>query len=254
MGFRVGTELIVRDRNLHRKRLLALCALAPLMAGCSGATEMLQSDLLSRDAQWFSRTGRLFIRSVSIETPPLDPGQAGNGRRSRQRRRRLPGNGAGRGPADANAPDRRGGGAPPSTSGNGGARTYRMRRRARHRRARQCQPVQQSARRPGRGRDVFRGRARRHLHLYRGPADARSSAAPNRWRGRGRQSPRRRRNRARRDRSARFLAAGRGWTGSSSPPHRIAYSPPATLPRRAAARFGSRARALRAAPPASDRA
>jgi hypothetical protein len=41
------------------------------MAGCSGA-----SDLLSKDAEWFSRSGRLFIKSVSIETPPLTPNRA----------------------------------------------------------------------------------------------------------------------------------------------------------------------------------
>jgi hypothetical protein len=63
----------VPDGIFNRKRLLALCALAPLMAGCSGTAEMLQSDLLSKDAQWFQRSGRLFIRSVSIETPPLSP-------------------------------------------------------------------------------------------------------------------------------------------------------------------------------------
>jgi hypothetical protein len=63
----------VPDGIFNRKRLLAFCALAPLMAGCSGTTEMLQSDLLSKDAQWFQRSGRLFIRSVSIETPPLSP-------------------------------------------------------------------------------------------------------------------------------------------------------------------------------------
>jgi hypothetical protein len=45
-----------------------LLALAPLMAGCSGA-----SDLVSRDAEWFSRPGRLFIRNVSIDAPPLSP-------------------------------------------------------------------------------------------------------------------------------------------------------------------------------------
>ena len=28
---------------------------------------------MSRDADWFSRTGRVFIRNVSIETPPLSP-------------------------------------------------------------------------------------------------------------------------------------------------------------------------------------
>ena len=32
---------------------------------------MFSSDLLSKDAEWFSRPGRLFIRSISIETPPL---------------------------------------------------------------------------------------------------------------------------------------------------------------------------------------
>jgi len=34
---------------------------------------MFQSDLLSKDAEWFSRSGRLFIKNVSIETPPLTP-------------------------------------------------------------------------------------------------------------------------------------------------------------------------------------
>lgn len=41
---------------------------APLVSGCAGAP-----DLLSRDAEWFSRSGRLFIKNVSIETPPLTP-------------------------------------------------------------------------------------------------------------------------------------------------------------------------------------
>jgi hypothetical protein len=43
------------------------------MAGCSGGSSMFASDLLSKDAEWFSRSGRLFIRPVSIETPPLTP-------------------------------------------------------------------------------------------------------------------------------------------------------------------------------------
>jgi hypothetical protein len=48
--------------------MLALLLFAPLIAGCSGA-----SDLMSRDAEWFSRSGRLFIKNVSIDTPPLTP-------------------------------------------------------------------------------------------------------------------------------------------------------------------------------------
>jgi hypothetical protein len=61
----------VRDKYINRKRLLALFVLAPVIAGCSGASDMFSSDLLSRDAEWFSRSGRLFIRS--IEAPPLSP-------------------------------------------------------------------------------------------------------------------------------------------------------------------------------------
>jgi hypothetical protein len=47
---------------------LALLVLGPALAGCAGA-----SDLLSKDADWFSRSGRVFIRNVSIDTPPLTP-------------------------------------------------------------------------------------------------------------------------------------------------------------------------------------
>jgi hypothetical protein len=63
----------VRDNNAHRKPLLALLLVAPLVAGCAGAGDMFSSDLLSKDAEWFSRTGRLSISNVSIETPPLTP-------------------------------------------------------------------------------------------------------------------------------------------------------------------------------------
>jgi hypothetical protein len=34
---------------------------------------MFSSDLLSKDTEWFSRPGRLFIKNVSIEAPPLTP-------------------------------------------------------------------------------------------------------------------------------------------------------------------------------------
>src|ERR1700761_8890429 len=58
-----------------QKPLLALLVVAPVMAGCSGGSmsDMFSSDLLSKDAQWFSRTGRLSISNVSSEPPPLTP-------------------------------------------------------------------------------------------------------------------------------------------------------------------------------------
>lgn len=58
----------MRHHKQHFVRLWTLLALAPLITGCSGAT-----DLMSRDAEWFSRPGRLFIRNVSIDAPPLNP-------------------------------------------------------------------------------------------------------------------------------------------------------------------------------------
>jgi hypothetical protein len=60
----------VRYGKGHYRPFFTLLALAPLVAGCSGA-----SDLLSRDAEWFSRSGRLFIRNVSIDAPPLSADQ-----------------------------------------------------------------------------------------------------------------------------------------------------------------------------------
>jgi hypothetical protein len=55
-------------KSLHRKPLLALLLLAPAVAGCAGS-----QDLLSKDTEWFSRPGRLFIENVSISAPPLTP-------------------------------------------------------------------------------------------------------------------------------------------------------------------------------------
>ena len=62
--------MIVRHGRGHHGLLLTLLALAPLVAGCQSAT-----DLMSKDAEWFSRSGRLFIRNVSIDAPPLTPDQ-----------------------------------------------------------------------------------------------------------------------------------------------------------------------------------
>jgi hypothetical protein len=63
----------VRHDNLQRTALLVLL-LAPLMAGCAGVGgDMFSSDLLSKDADWFSRPGRVFVKNVSIDSPPLTP-------------------------------------------------------------------------------------------------------------------------------------------------------------------------------------
>ena len=108
----------MRDKNLHRKRLLALLLLGPLMAGCSGASNMFQSDLLSKDAEWFSRSGRLFIRSVSIETPPLSPDKPVMAEDLVSADGGCPGMAQPGAPADANALTNGAAGAPvPSTRG-----------------------------------------------------------------------------------------------------------------------------------------
>jgi len=63
----------VRNARLCRKGLIALLALAPIIAGCSSSIDQFQTEFLSKDAQWFQRSGRLFIRNVSIDAPPLTP-------------------------------------------------------------------------------------------------------------------------------------------------------------------------------------
>jgi hypothetical protein len=63
----------VRNATLCRNGLIALLALAPALAGCNGSLDQFQTEFMSKDAQWFQRSGRLFIRNVSIDAPPLTP-------------------------------------------------------------------------------------------------------------------------------------------------------------------------------------
>jgi hypothetical protein len=108
----------VRDKNAHRKRLLALLVFAPVIAGCSGASDMFSSDLLSKDAEWFSRSGRLFIRNVSIETPPLTPNKPVTAEDLVSAEGFCPGMAPPVGPADASALTDGAAGAPvPTTTG-----------------------------------------------------------------------------------------------------------------------------------------
>ncbi|UWU96018.1 hypothetical protein [Bradyrhizobium sp. CB1015] len=75
-----------------------MAAVAPLLAGCSGA-----SDLLSKDAEWFQKPGRLFIKNISIESPPLTPDKPVGAEDLVSADGACPGMAPPPGPADANA-------------------------------------------------------------------------------------------------------------------------------------------------------
>ena len=88
----------MRHQKLPGSLIIALAAVAPLVAGCSGGT-----DLLSRDAQWFNTPSRLFIRNISIESPPLTPEKPVGAEDLVSADGACPGMAAPPGPADANA-------------------------------------------------------------------------------------------------------------------------------------------------------
>ena len=104
----------MRHDNQHLGRLWLLLALAPLIAGCSGA-----SDLISRDAEWFSRPGRLFIRSISIDSPPLNPNTPVTAEDLVSAEGACPGMAPSGGPADAQALTDGPAGAPPAQPAGG---------------------------------------------------------------------------------------------------------------------------------------
>jgi hypothetical protein len=101
----------VRDGTIIRKPLLTLLLLGPVLAGCSGTP-----DWLSKDADWFSRSGRVFVRSVSIEAPPLSPDRAVTPDELVSADGACPGMAASGAGANALA-DGAAGGPPPSTTG-----------------------------------------------------------------------------------------------------------------------------------------
>ena len=87
-----------------------MLTLAPLVVGCSTA-----SDLISRDAEWFSRPGRLFIRN--IEAPPLSPDKPVTAEDMVSAEGYCAGMAPPGGPADANAATNGAAGPVPSTTG-----------------------------------------------------------------------------------------------------------------------------------------
>jgi hypothetical protein len=99
-------RFIVRDPNEKLTRVLIVILLTSVVAGCSG------SDLLSKDAEWFSRPQRLFIRSVSIDTPPLTPDKPITADDLVSAEGGCPGMTPPGGPADANASSDAAGAAP----------------------------------------------------------------------------------------------------------------------------------------------
>ncbi|HEY3792842.1 MAG TPA: hypothetical protein VGM09_13500 [Bradyrhizobium sp.] len=88
------------------------------MAGCAGGSvgDMFQSDLLSRDANWFSRTGRLVINNVSIDAPPLTPNKPVTADDLVTAEGYCAGMAPPAGPADANALTDNPAGAPPTAA------------------------------------------------------------------------------------------------------------------------------------------
>lgn len=97
----------MRHQKLPKSLIIALAAVAPLVAGCSG------TDLLSKDAQWFNTPSRLFIKSISIEAPPLTPDKPVTAQDLVSADGSCPGMAPAAGPADANASTS----APASTGG-----------------------------------------------------------------------------------------------------------------------------------------
>lgn len=98
--------------------MLALLLFAPMVAGCAASpSDIFSSDLLSKDAEWFSRSGRLFIKNVSIDTPPLTPDKPVTQADLVSADGACPGMASAGVPANANASSD-GAAAAPATSGN----------------------------------------------------------------------------------------------------------------------------------------
>jgi hypothetical protein len=90
----------VRHQKLPKSLIVALAAVAPLIAGCSGGADLLSS---AKDAEWFNKPSRLFIKNISIESPPLTPDKPVGAEDLVSADGACPGMAPPAGPADANA-------------------------------------------------------------------------------------------------------------------------------------------------------
>ena len=96
----MGNWFIVRHQKLPKSLIVALAAVAPLLAGCSGGTDLLSS---AKDAEWFNKPTRLFIKNISIESPPLTPDKPVGAEDLVSADGACPGMAPPPGPSDANA-------------------------------------------------------------------------------------------------------------------------------------------------------
>jgi hypothetical protein len=92
-----------------------LLAFAPLISGCTGAMPDLSSV---KDAEWFSRAGRLTIKNISIDAPPLTPNEPVRADDLVSADGACPGMPPPGGPTDANALTDGPAGAPPKSLGS----------------------------------------------------------------------------------------------------------------------------------------
>lgn len=90
----------MRHHKLPKSLIVVLAAVAPLIAGCSGGTDLLAS---AKDAEWFNKPSRLFIKNISIESPPLTPDKPVAAEDLVSADGACPGMAPPPGPADANA-------------------------------------------------------------------------------------------------------------------------------------------------------
>ncbi len=102
----------MRDHTKQLTRVLPFLVLAAVVSGCSSTP-----DFLSKDAEWFNRPQRLFIKNISIDAPPLTPDKPVNADDLVSAEGACPGMAPAGGAAGANALTNDAAAAPPPAAG-----------------------------------------------------------------------------------------------------------------------------------------